>query len=194
VRRGFTERNVLYRTLERFEGQVTWRTLKLGRWEELKLGNGASSGLLVEATAVPGKPPVHLEGLQPPDPEDNVALRVREQATGRLLAYASAVGRITQAVREALEDADCVFFDGTFWSSDELIAGGLGTKRADEMAHVPVGGADGSLEGLRRLPAARKVYIHLNNTNPLLREDAPERAQAEAAGWDVAWDGMEVAL
>ena len=194
VRRGFTERNVLYRTLERFEGQVTWRPLKLGRWEELKLGNGASSGLLVEATAVPGKAPVHLEGLQPEDPEDNVALRVRERATGRVLAYASAVGRITPAVRETLEGADCVFFDGTFWSSDELIAGGLGTKRADEMAHVPVGGADGSLEGLGRLRAARKVYIHLNNTNPLLREDAPERARTDAAGWEVAWDGMELEL
>lgn len=194
VRRGFTERNVLYRTLERFEGQVTWRTLKLGREEELKLEGGHSSGLLVEPTAVPGKLPVHLEGLQPEDPEDNVALRVRERATGRVLAYASAVGRITPAVREALEGADCVFFDGTFWSSDELIAGGLGTKRADEMAHVPVGGADGSLEGLGRLRAARKVYIHVNNTNPLLREDAPERAQAEAAGWEVAWDGMEIEL
>ena len=194
VRRGFTERNVLYRTLERFQGQATWRALRLGREEDLKLGDGASSGLLVEATAVPGKTPVHLEGLQPADPEDNVALRIRERATGRVLAYASAVGRITPAVREALDQADCVFFDGTFWSSDELIAGGLGSKRADEMAHVPVGGADGSLEGLGGLRAARKVYIHLNNTNPLLREDAPERAMAAAAGWEVAWDGMEIEL
>jgi pyrroloquinoline quinone biosynthesis protein B len=194
VRRGFAERNVLYRTLERFPGQVTWRTLKLGREEELKLEGGRSSGLLIEATAVPGKPPVHLEGLQPADPEDNVALRVREGATGRVLAYASAVGRITPAVREALDDADCVFFDGTFWSSDELIAGGVGTKRADEMAHVPVGGADGSLEGLGGLRAARKVYIHINNTNPLLREDAPESATTDAAGWEIAWDGMELEL
>jgi len=194
VRRGFTERNVLYRTLERFPGQVTWRTLKVGREEELKLEGGRSSGLLVEATAVPGKPPVHLEGLQPADPEDNVALRVRGGARGRVLAYASAVGRITPAVREALDDAAGVFFDGTFWSSDELIAGGLGTKRADEMAHVPVGGADGSLEQLGHLRAARKVYIHINNTNPLLRDDAPERARTDAAGWEIAWDGMELEL
>lgn len=194
VRRGFTERNVLYRTLERFEGQVTWRTLKIGREEELKLEGGRPSGLSVEAIAVPGKPPVHLERLQPADPEDNVALRVREPARGRILAYASAVGRITPAVREALADANCVFLDGTFWSSDELIAGGLGSKRADEMAHVPVGGADGSMAGLGGLRASRKIYIHVNNTNPLLREDAPERAAAEAAGWEVAWDGMEIEL
>ena len=194
VRRGFTEGNVLYRTLERFEGQVTWRRLKLDREEELTLEGGRSSGLSVEAVAVPGKSPVHLEGLQPADPEENVALRIRERAMGRTLAYASAVGRITPAVRAALADADCAFFDGTFWSSDELIAGGLGTKRADEMAHVPVGGGDGSLEGLGGLRAQRKIYIHINNTNPLLREDASERALVEAAGWEVARDGMEIEL
>ena len=194
VRRGFTERNLLYRTLERFPGQVTWCALGLGREQDLELAGGGPSGLSVEATAAPGKPPVHLEGLRPPDPEDNVALRLRERATGRVLAYASAVGRIDRAVREALDEADCVFFDGTFWSSDELIAGGLGTKRAEEMAHVPVGGADGSLASLGGLRAARKVYIHLNNTNPLLREDGAERATADEAGWEVAWDGMEIEL
>jgi pyrroloquinoline quinone biosynthesis protein B len=194
VRRGFTERNVLYRTLQRFPGHATWRALRLGREEELKLGDGAASGLLVEAIPVPGKTPVHLEGLQPADPEDNVAVRIRERVTGRALAYASAVGRITPALRDALDGTDCVFFDGTFWSGDELIAGGLGSKRADEMAHVPVGGMDGSLQALGRLRAARKVYIHLNNTNPLLREDAPERATTDAAGWEVAWDGMEIEL
>jgi len=194
VRRGFTERNVLYRTLERFEGQVTWRSLELGQEEELKLEDGRPSGLSVEAIAVPGKAPLHLEALRPAEPADNVALRLREPARGRVLAYASAVGQITPAVRAALADADCVFFDGTFWSGDELITGGLGTKRADEMAHVPVGGADGSLEGLRGLRAARKIYIHVNNTNPLLREDAPQRAMAKAAGWEVAWDGMEIEL
>jgi pyrroloquinoline quinone biosynthesis protein B len=194
VRRGFTERNVLYRTLERFPGQTTWRVLTPGREEELKRDDGRPSGLVVEAIAVPGKPALHLEGLEPPDVEDNVAVRVREPSTGRVLAYASAVGRITRTVRDALEGAGCVFFDGTFWSSDELIAGGLGTKRAEEMAHVPVGGAEGSLTGLASLRAGRKVYIHVNNTNPVLREDSPERASVEAAGWEVAWDGMEIEL
>jgi pyrroloquinoline quinone biosynthesis protein B len=192
VRRGFTEHNVLYRTLERFRGQVTWRTLQLGREQELILEGGAPSGLAVEPAPVPGKAPIHLEGLQPAGPEDNVAVRVRERATGRAIAYASAVGGITPGVLQALEGAGCVFFDGTFWSDDELIAGGLGDKRAGEMAHVPVGGPGGSLERLAGLAAGRKVYIHVNNTNPLLREDGPERALAAAAGWEVAWDGMEL--
>jgi pyrroloquinoline quinone biosynthesis protein B len=194
VRRGFTERNVLYRTLERFPGQATWHTLRPGEERELTLDDGGASGLLIQATPIPGKPPIHLEGLQAEAAEDNVALRVRERASGRTLAYASAVGRITPAVRAALDGADCVFFDGTFWSEDELIASGLGTKRAAEMAHVPVGGPDGSLEQLDTLGATRKVYIHVNNTNPLLREDGPEHMRARAAGWEVAWDGMELEL
>jgi pyrroloquinoline quinone biosynthesis protein B len=194
VRRGFTEHNVLYRTLERFPGQATWRALELGRERELTRADGTPSGLRVEPIAVPGKAPLHLEDRRPTEPEDDVALRIRDVATGKVLAYASGVGQITEAVRRALDGAECVFFDGTFWAADELIAGGLGTKRADEMAHVPVGGEDGSLKELSGLKAARKIYIHVNNTNPLLREDGPERAMSDAAGWEIAWDGMEIEL
>jgi pyrroloquinoline quinone biosynthesis protein B len=202
VRQGFTEDNVLYRTLQRFPEQVTWRPLKLGREEALADADGRPSGLVVEAVAAPGKPPIHLElGLElgraerhAPDPEDNIGLRIRETSTGRRLAYFPAAGGLTPAVREALGDADCVFFDGTFWSSDELPAQGLGTKRAEDMAHLPIGGRGGSLAALAGLTAARRVYIHINNTNPVLREDAAERGEAAAAGWEIAWDGMEVTL
>jgi pyrroloquinoline quinone biosynthesis protein B len=206
VRAGFTEGNVLYRTLQRFPEQVTWRPLKPGREEALAGADGRASGLLVEPVAVPGKPPIHLEGrlegpletrhtgAAAPDPEDNIGLRIREASTGRRLAYFPAAGGITPAVAEALEDADCVFFDGTFWSSDELPAQGLGTKRAADMAHLPIGGSGGSLGALHGLKAARRVYIHVNNTNPILREDSPERKDVEAAGWQIAWDGMELSL
>jgi pyrroloquinoline quinone biosynthesis protein B len=111
-----------------------------------------------------------------------------------VLAYFSGVAALTPAVRTALEGADAVFLDGTFWSSDELIALRVGDKRAEQMAHLPVGGAGGSLAGLRDLRASHRVYVHLNNTNPLLREDSPERAAAVAAGWTVAWDGMTLEL
>jgi pyrroloquinoline quinone biosynthesis protein B len=194
VRLGFTEGNVLYRTLERFPTQVTWRRLTPGREEELAGPEGRASGLLVEAVATPGKPPVHLEGLRPPDPEDNVGLRIREASTGRRLAYFAAAGGVTPAVLDALADADCVFFDGTFWSSDELPALGLGVKRAEDMAHLPIGGAGGSLAALRDLRAARRIYVHINNTNPILRDDSAERREVEAAGWEVARDGLEVTL
>jgi pyrroloquinoline quinone biosynthesis protein B len=194
MRSGFTDGNVLYRTLQRFSNQVVWRPLALGQPHEIVDIDGAATGLLVEAIAVPGKPPVHLEGLAAPHAEDNVGFRIRERATGRLLAYFSGVGAVTPGVCAALGDADCVFFDGTFWSSDELPALGLGTKRAEQMAHAPVGGERGSLALLAPLRAPRRILIHVNNTNPLLSDDSPERAQAAAAGWDVAYDGMEVVL
>jgi pyrroloquinoline quinone biosynthesis protein B len=187
VRRGFTEGNVLYRTLERFPGQVTWRPLKAGHEETVE-------GLAVEAVPVPGKPPIHLEGRAGPHPEDNIGVRIRESATGRRLAYFSGVGAVTPSVLDALGDADCVFFDGTFWTSDELPAQGLGDKRAEAMAHLPVSGPAGSLATLAKLGARRRIYIHVNNTNPLLRDDSPERAAVVAAGWEVAEDGMEIVL
>src|SRR5215467_5873118 len=153
VRAGFVEHNVLYRTLQRFPSQVTWRTLALGAEEEVP-----ETGLAIEAVPVPGKPPIHLESR--PD--------------GRRLAYFPAAGALTPMVGKALEDADGVFFDGTFWSANELPAQGLGTKRAEDMAHLPVGGDGGSLAALRGLRASRRIYIHVNNTNPLLREDSAE--------------------
>ena len=198
VRRGFTEGNVLYRTLERFPVQVTWRALQPGREVALAGVDGQASGLLVEAVAVPGKLPIHLErGREHPaagEAGDNIGLKIRAAATGRRLAYFPAAGGLTAEVRRALADADCVFFDGTFWSSDELPALGLGTKRAEDMAHLPVGGESGSLVALRGLSAPRRIYIHINNTNPILREDSPERAAVTAAGWEVAHDGMEIVL
>jgi len=195
VRRGFTEGNVLYRTLQRFAGQVTWRTLKLGVEEAMLCADGRQSGLTVEALAVPGKPPIHLEGLvSPSDPELNVGLRFRQCTNGRVLAYFSAVGRITTSVFEGLADADCVMFDGTFWSSDELSTPGFLEKSAEDLAHWPVGGQRGSLAMLWKLTAPRRVFIHINNTNPMLREDSTERKIIEAAGWSVAWDGMEIRL
>lgn len=194
VQRGFTRGNVLYRTLERFPGQVTWRTLKLGTPVDLVDVEGRATGLTAEAVLTPGKPPVHLEGQKTPEPEDSVGVRVRETRTGRTLAYLSGVGAINDDVRDAIDGADAVFFDGTFWSADELPAQGLGTKRAEQMAHLPVAGPNGSLAQLTGVRAGRRIYIHVNNTNPMLREDSSERAAVAAAGWDVAWDGMEVRL
>ena len=194
VQRGFTQDNVLYRTLERFPGQVTWRLVKPGREEEIADLDARPTGLALEAIVVPGKAPVHLERSRPPHPDDSVGLRIRDMRSGRMLAYFSGVGAVTSDVQQALSGADVIFFDGTFWSPDELPAQGLGSKRAEDMAHVTVSGDGGSLEQLAAVKAGRRIYIHVNNTNPLLRDDSPERAAAAAAGWEIAWDGMEVRL
>jgi pyrroloquinoline quinone biosynthesis protein B len=189
VRRGFIENNVLYRTLQRFPGQVDWRSLPTGE----EVGLGTASRLCVEAFPVPGKPPVHLEGLGAPSPDDNVALRIREPATGRVLVYASAAARVTPELLSAAEAADCLFFDGTFWSEDELSEVGS-DKRARDLAHLPIGGEGGSLAALSALRRPQRIYIHLNNTNPVLREDSAERVAVERAGFRIACDGMEIAL
>ncbi|HEY3592386.1 MAG TPA: MBL fold metallo-hydrolase, partial [Polyangiaceae bacterium] len=193
VRSGFTENNVLYRTLQRFDGQIAWCPLALGKALPLALADGSPSGLTVRAFAVPGKTPIHLQD-RAPSPEDNIGLRIEEARTGKVLSYLPAVGGAAASLGEATRGADAIFFDGTFWSSDELPSLGVGEKRAEDMAHWPVGGTGGSLSVLREMAAAHRVLIHLNNTNPLLRDDSPEREAVDAAGVTVAYDGMELSL
>ena len=196
VRRGFTENNVLYRTLQRFEGQVVWRELELGSpgpEQPLLLHNGEPSGLTVRAFPAPGKAALHLDQSKP-EPGDNIGLLIHDLRTHKTLAYVAAVGANSAAVAVATRDAQAVFFDGTFWSSDELIRLGASERRAEDMAHWPVGGRNGSLAFLSQLPAARKVLIHINNTNPILREDSAERAEVQSQGVEVAYDGMELEL
>jgi pyrroloquinoline quinone biosynthesis protein B len=193
VRAGLVERNALARTLARTPDQVQWTDLELGREVMLE-----DVGVAVAALAAPGKLPVHLMGLAEPSPEDNVALRIRDIASesasrGRTIVVATSVGALDAA--EALVDgADAIFFDGTFWSEDELIALGLAKAHARDMAHVPVGGQEGSLSRLSHVRAERRIYTHVNNTNPILRDGSPERAAVERAGWEVAFDGMELQI
>jgi pyrroloquinoline quinone biosynthesis protein B len=192
---GLAERNVVARTLARFDGQVTWRALALG--EETPLFGGLS----VRAVTAPGKLPVHLVGVAQPSPEDNVALvfssapasSSSSASAGAKVAYAASAGALGAWI-SALDDCDVVFFDGTFWSSDELVRQGLGKSRAEDMAHVPVGGDAGSLARLSLPRARRRIYTHVNNTNPMLREGSAERAALARAGWELAFDGMEVSL
>jgi pyrroloquinoline quinone biosynthesis protein B len=193
VRRGFAEPNAMVRTLERFPDQLRWTALALGRELPLVDLDGAETGLFVTALAIPGKLPLHLERSATPSPEDNVGLRIRDARSGAVLAYLPAVAGPSPAVTAAVAGADCLFFDGTFWSSDELIEAGLGTRRAEDMAHWPVGGAAGSLEYLAKL-SGRRILIHVNNTNPLLRDDGSEQSAARAAGVEIAHDGLELAL
>jgi pyrroloquinoline quinone biosynthesis protein B len=196
VRRSFCEGNALYQTLARFPGQVTWRELVPDRPVALSDAAGRESGLVLEAVPVPGKPPLHRRGATP-ETGDTVGLLVRETAHHRTLAYLPSVAGPTPELESLLTQTDALFFDGTFWSGDELVRldpAGPGGRPATEMAHWPLSGENGSLALLARLPVRRRILIHINNTNPILREDSPEHRLVEAAGVEVAWDGMEVFL
>src|SRR5262249_22992176 len=153
--------NAMIRTLQRFPGQLTFHTLELGRETALVAADGAPGGISVVARAAAGKPPVHLMGAQPPSPEDNVALLLREPQ-GRAVGYAAAAAALEDGLLAVLAECQLVLFDGTFWSSDELLARGLGTARAEDMAHLPIDGERGSLARLRQLVGPRRVYTHIN--------------------------------
>ena len=122
----------------------------------------------------------------------SVAFQFLDEASGRLALVAPVVSELTREMSEASADSDVILFDGTFWSDGELGAVRAGARSAREMNHLPISG--GSLDFLRQSPARRKIYTHINNTNPILMPDSPEYAELEQAGIEVARDGLEIAL
>jgi pyrroloquinoline quinone biosynthesis protein B len=190
VRRGLTEGNSLFRTLERFPGQVTWVNL------EIDVEQSLGSGLNVRAIPIAGKRPVHLEGVSqsPFFAEDNIGLLIREENNQKTLGYFPAVAGPSHSIRKGIESSDLAFFDGTFWSQNELSEAGTGTLAAREMAHWPVGGSDGSLAFLSEFHSTRCIFTHINNTNPLLCNDSPQNMLVQSQGLEVAYDGMEFTI
>jgi pyrroloquinoline quinone biosynthesis protein B len=108
--------------------------------------------------------------------------------------YVPVLERLDEGLLGRMEAADCVFVDGTFWRDDELAAAGIGGRTAKEMGHLPLSGPGGSLERLAALRGPRTILLHINNTNPILLDDSPERRAVEAAGVEVAYDGMLLEL
>jgi pyrroloquinoline quinone biosynthesis protein B len=158
----------------------------------------AAPGLAVKAFAVPGKVPLYLEtgGEDPGVSEagDAVGLEITDRATERSFFFIPGCAAMTETLRRRLSGAALVFFDGTLWRDDEMIRAGVGTKTGKRMGHMSIAGADGVIAAFRDLGVRRRVFIHLNNSNPVLVDDSPERAETEAEGWEVAWDGMELRL
>jgi len=192
VERGLREHNALTRTLERRPGQLTWSRLRAGEIVPL-VGAAGPSGLTIEAVPVPGTVPLHLKGIAPPSPEDNLALVLRD-TRGHSLMYAPTTAALTPLFDARARAADVLLFDGTFFRDDELTALGLTTRSARDMAHWPLGGPEGSLRWLAQLPCRRKILTHINNTNPILHADSPERDELVAVGVEAAFDGLEVEL
>jgi pyrroloquinoline quinone biosynthesis protein B len=122
----------------------------------------------------------------------SVAFQFRDDTSGRTALFAPSVGSLTEQLRDAVHTSDLVMFDGTFWSNEELGRVRPGARSAREMNHIPIN--DGSFDVLRQSRARRKIYIHVNNTNPIFMSGSYERAQIEQAGIEVAHDGMEIVL
>jgi pyrroloquinoline quinone biosynthesis protein B len=120
-----------------------------------------------------------------------VGYRLTDERTGRVTVYLPGVQDLA-TVRDQLDGCACLLVDGTCWHDDELIRLGLAGKTSHEMGHQPIEGPGGSLEQISSLPIERKIYIHMNNTNPILLEDTPERRAVADRGMEVAMDGLEV--
>jgi pyrroloquinoline quinone biosynthesis protein B len=157
---------------------------------------GLGGDLTARFFAVPGKVPLYLEtgdGLQP-IVEDGTTVAI-EISDGRArLLYVPGCAAMSDSLRSRLAGADLVFFDGTLWHDDEMVRAGLSAKTGRRMGHMSLGDPGGTIDAFRSIEVKRKVIIHMNNSNPVLLADSPERAEAEAAGWIVGRDGMEFTL
>ncbi len=172
--------------LERYCG-AEWQTLHPERARQLE-----GSSLTVEPFETGGDAPRYLDGS---DVELQASGFVfRDGASGGVVTYVPGLARLDDGVLSRLAASDVVLVDGTFWRDDELALLGISTRSARDMGHLPLSGPDGTLAALERLERPRKVLVHINNTNPILLEDSPEREAVRGAGIEVAYDGLEIAL
>jgi pyrroloquinoline quinone biosynthesis protein B len=176
---------------------VRRRELALDERMELA-GAAGASGLAVVAFAVPAKVPLYLEtaGEDPLVSEDGdaVGLQIIDTKTGKSLFFIPGCAAMTDRLRRRLSGSALVFFDGTLWQDDEMLRLGVGNKTGRRMGHMSIDGDDGTIAAFHDLGVERRIFIHINNSNPVLLEDSAERRLAEAAGWEIAYDGMEVRL
>jgi pyrroloquinoline quinone biosynthesis protein B len=151
-------------------------------------------GLQAQLFTVPGKLPLYLEGEHPEIASETAAnVGVEIYAGNARMIYIPGAAAVTAAMTKRIKGADVVFFDGTLFRDDEMITSGTGAKTGRRMGHMPIDGEDGSLAALEGV-AGRRVYVHINNTNPILVAGSPERLHVERKGWEVAEDGMEIVL
>jgi pyrroloquinoline quinone biosynthesis protein B len=176
--------------LEHYCG-VDWHALALdGKPFELS----GVPGLRFRAIALSSKAPPYSPHRNDPHPGDNIGLWIEDSGSGQGVFYAPGLGAIEPHLLPLFESADCLLVDGTFWTEDEMIRRGVGSKGASAMGHLPQSGPGGMVEVLARYPDTRRVLIHINNTNPILDEASEERAVLSAAGIEVAFDGMDIHL
>ena len=197
VKRVLTEENSLFRTLERSTPPVEWKTLPLDRPMPISLGGAAGGDKSLCCRAVPlhGEFPDYVsERLRNSLPNEEAVIGLELIQEGKRLFYAPSLPGVGEEWKHTLADSQLALLDGTFWTDHELMDVRGGGKTAREIGHVPLSGPGGLLEQVDRSQNARRVLVHLNNTNPALDETSEANRMLREAGWQVAWDGMEFTL
>jgi len=176
---------------------VSREAMKLNETLELQKADGTPAGITVIPFAVPGKVALWLEDASQGDnfgsvEEDTIALEVKDSNNETAFFYIPGCATMTEQLAERLRGAPLVFFDGTLWTDDEMIRDGVGVKTGKRMGHMSVSDEDGTITAFKDLNVKRKIFIHINTTNPILLDDSDERRAVEAAGWEVSYDGMQL--
>ena len=178
---------------------VDRRSMLMNEEFELKSKNGESTGILVEAFEVPGKIALWLEDESKGDnfgtqEGDTIGLKISSKKDSKSFYYIPACAKMTEELRARLYGSKLVLFDGTLWVNDEMASSKVGEKTGQRMGHMNNSGPDGTMAAFEDIDVDRKVFIHINTTNPILLPSSPERKEVESNGWEVSYDGMEIEL
>ena len=180
------------------EKNVARAPIEVDQAFEPKLPDGSPSGIEILPFTVAGKGAWYLEGKAHPGGSngagDTLGLRIRDKATDKHFYFIAACAEVNDELKARLNGAPLLFFDGTVWRDDELIAAGLGTKTGQGMGHISMSGHKGTIESLADVAIDRRIFLHINNSNPALLRGSAERKIAENAGWQIAADGTEIVL
>jgi pyrroloquinoline quinone biosynthesis protein B len=179
------------------EKTVRREAIEIDRAFESALPDGSPSGIEILPFEVTGKGAWYLEGQRREGSEaagDTLGLRIRDKASGKFFFFIAACAEVTDELKSRLKGAPLVFFDGTVWRDDEMIAAGLSSKTGRSMGHISMSGEMGAIAALENLGIERKIFLHINNSNPALLHDSDERRAAERAGWHIPADGTEITL
>jgi pyrroloquinoline quinone biosynthesis protein B len=184
------KKNSFFQMLDRLPGQSRWTTIEPG------VSFHAGENLICTPIALSGSLPAYVREEERVDLDLSGATIgiILEEVNGARVAYLPALSSVSPPLKELLSTCSAILVDGTFWSDDELQSIQPGTPLARSMGHMPISGQDGSLSTLHDLNGVRKIYTHINNTNPILNEQSSERRQVDDATWEVAWDGLEITI
>lgn len=180
----------LFNMLGHWNGGLKWNPIALDGSFVIP----ACPNLVITPIPLRSSAPPYSPHRNDPHPGDNIGLFIEDRHTGGKLFYAPGLGQVSEALLGTMRGADCLLVDGTLWRDDEMRVREVGDKLGSEMGHLPQSGPGGMIEVLDGLPAARKILIHINNTNPILDQDSPERAMLDEHGIEVAFDGMSIEL